>query len=698
MYDGNQALVFSPREVSGMGGEKVKDKISIFLCDMVHNYLGAGTYMFPLNIGYIGAYTKKFFSEKVEIKLFKYPDILLQELGRKLPDVIGFSHYTWNADLNNKLSRFVKSISEQTIIVFGGPNINYTEQGINKFFGTFSAVDFYVPFQGETPFVNLLNMAFESDMDLSRIKKKKIDGVFFLNNESGKVVVGNRLERIKNPDEVPSPYLTGLMDEFFNYDLIPIIETNRGCPYQCTYCCQGISSFRQIDFFSLDRVMAEIIYISERVKKTNILNLADSNFGIAQRDFEIADFIERLSRECGYPRKVNTNWAKNQDRIYEIANQLKNINLVVSLQSLDDAVLKNIKRKNIKISVFKDIVEKVNQSGNMSGTEIILGLPGETKQSHIDSLKTLFDWNVSYIICYSCLILDGSELALDRDQGRFDCTTKFRLIDSSFGKYNGILSLECEEGIRSTETMTEEEVLFFRPVHWLIQFLWNYRFYYDFLKFIQSAGINPMDFIITLIENARNGPASVKTIFDEFEHEAREEWFDTVDDLYAHYSKKENFCDLDEGLFGKMNGKYIFKVLLDAKDEFEAYLLKTALAHTGLGKKAGVLKALMSFHSAAIIDSQQINADVLPSQSVVLDYDILRWRQSNYSQPLDEAYRHPNTPVLFRLSAEQQESLQKLNKQYHHKNPNVTLRKMSEFMPISDFFYRPEKGAGNGVA
>jgi hypothetical protein len=42
-------------------------KIKIFLCDMVHNYLGAGTYMFPLNIGYLAAYLNKFLKEEVEI-------------------------------------------------------------------------------------------------------------------------------------------------------------------------------------------------------------------------------------------------------------------------------------------------------------------------------------------------------------------------------------------------------------------------------------------------------------------------------------------------------------------------------------------------------------------------------------------------------------------------------------------------------
>ncbi len=667
----------------------MKGNISIFLCDMVHNYLGAGTYMFPLNIGYIGAYTNKFFSENIGIKLFKYPDILLQELGRKLPDVIGFSHYTWNADLNNKLSRFVKSISEQTIIVFGGPNINYTEQGIKKFFFDFSAVDFYVPFQGETPFVNLLNVAFESDMDLSRIKKKKIDGVYFLDNESGKVVVGNRLERIKNPDDVPSPYLTGLMDEFFDSYLIPIIETNRGCPYQCTYCCQGISSFRQIDYFSLERVKEELDYIAKNAKKTNLLNLADSNFGIAKRDIDIANYIKELREITGYPRKVSTNWAKNQNKIYEIARILKNVNLVVSLQALDKTVLRKIKRKNISIPVFRDIVKKVNDSGEMSGTEIILGMPSETKERHLETLRTLFDWDVSYIICYNCLLLDGSELKLQKETGEFKCTSKFRLIDSSFGKYDGVASFEYEEGIRSTDTMTEDEILSFRPVHWLIQFLWNYRFYYDLLKYIKYSGVNPLDYIIQLREDANSkAPASVKRIFDEFREEAEAEWFDSIEDLYLYYSQPKNFKSLEEGAYGKMNGKYIFRVLIEAKEDFEKYLYETAIRYPSLHTKKEVFRDIIGFQSASIIDFRKDWDEIVREKSITSRYNLAQWRNLKYGKELEDLFNPKGFKFRMYIPSGQENSMKKLLSQYSHKNRNVTLRKMSEYMSIKDFFYQ----------
>lgn len=212
------------------------------MCDFVHNYLGAGTYMFPLNIGYIAAWANKFFSKDTDIQLFKYPDNFIKQFEKATPDLVGFSNYTWNADLNNKISRWVKSISPETIVVFGGPNINYSSEGYKRFFTTHDSRNFYIPYQGETPFVNLLKEIFNRGLNLSALKSEPIDGVIFYDKNSDSIAQGKDVPRIKDVDAIPSPYLTGLLDKFFDTNLIPIAETNRGCPYRCTFCCQGLCS------------------------------------------------------------------------------------------------------------------------------------------------------------------------------------------------------------------------------------------------------------------------------------------------------------------------------------------------------------------------------------------------------------------------------------------------------------------------
>jgi len=610
--------------------------------------------MFPLNIGYIGAYAKKHFPE-MEIELFKYPDDFIKRFKEEKPDVVGFSNYVWSANIDSKLADWIKLNSPKTTVIFGGPNIDYSDSAYERFFKNHPSVDFYVLYQGEEAFLNIIKAGFQ--------KKEPINGVVFHNGAN--VVVGERIPRIKDLDSIPSPYLTGILDKFFDTNLIPITETSRGCPYRCTYCCQGHSSYNQIEFFSLERVKAELDYIASHVKNTNIFIFADSNFGIAERDIEIAKYLSELTKKTGYPREVNANWAKNQPKILELAKILKNLIFIISLQSLDETVLKNIKRTNIQIPIFRDILKKADEEGGIvSGTEIILGLPGETKKSHLETLRKLFDWNMSYIICFNAIILEGSELSAQRNEGEFKCQSKFRLVDNSFGKYEGMKIFEMEEGIRSTSDMTEEETLFFRPVHWLIQFLWNYRFYYDLLKYLQSLGTNPLDFITKLIEEAPiKASQPVKDLFNKFKEEARSEWFDAPESLQRHFEKPENFKWLKDGNFGKMNGKYVFKVLMEAKEDFEAYLKEEANSCPGADKSR--VEEIMEYLSSKIIDLRK-EGDSIFNDKVLKNGTVLA------------------------MPEDRKESLKKLLKQYEHPNKNVTLRKMSEYMDIRDFFFEKQ--------
>ena len=253
-------------------------KAKIYLCDFVHNDLGVGTYMFPLNIGFIAAWANRQFPEEFDINLFKYPDDFMEKFKETKADLVGFSNYTWNADLNSKVSGWVKSLSPETITVYGGPNINYSTEGYLRFFNGHRSADCYVLYQGETPFEKILRRLLDKGLSIPALKSAPIDDVVFSDGEN--IVQGKSVPRIKDIDFIPSPYLTGLLDKFFDTNLIPIAETNRGCPYRCTYCCQGLSSHNQLEFFSLERVKKELEYIASRAKNTNILIFADGVISI----------------------------------------------------------------------------------------------------------------------------------------------------------------------------------------------------------------------------------------------------------------------------------------------------------------------------------------------------------------------------------------------------------------------------------
>lgn len=673
-------------------GHPEKNRCIIYLADLVHNYAAKGPHTFPINIGYIASYAKKFYGDGIEIQLFKFPGELIDAIEKKRPHIVGLGNYTWNLDINNRIISWVKSLSQDILTVYGGPDYPVAHQDCLRYFKERPYLDFYVINQGEKGFLNLVERYFQS-ASIDEMKISPVQNCSFYNRSTDELVMSEGYEHIKDLNEIPSPYLNGILDEFFKLNLIPIIETNRGCPYSCTYCAWGKASQNKLFLFGLERVKQEIEYIAKKIKKTNIFYIGDANFGILERDIKIAEFIRGIRDRCGYPRHLSISGAKGTpNRMIKIAETLNDmISVTSSFQTMDPAVVKNIKRENIDTNEFKKIQNHFNKKGISTYSELILGLPGETKESHLKGLRELFDYNTSGITCYNLRMLGGSELDTPEDREKFNIKTKHRLIDGGFGKYEDIISIEQEEMALHTSTMSEEDILYFRPIHFFIQFLWNYKYYLELLYFLKYKGINPVDFFIALIEKKDTASAAVRNILKDFIDEMHSEWFDTKQQLIEYYSKPENFEAISRGGFGKLNYRYTYRFLLEAKKDFGDYLFAVAqnmlLKYGTMAKAEGdELADLRRFSENVFIDFTDGFKNLNTEKVLEFKYDVLQWKRSGYSRPWPE-YKNRNIKLRFMLPNEQVETLDKLYAQFKSTDMNQTLRKMVELMNKSDLFY-----------
>jgi radical SAM superfamily enzyme YgiQ (UPF0313 family) len=212
--------------------------------------LSLATDAFPLNIGFIAAYAEKCFGKQIDLRLFKYVDDLEQAIHEKPPDILGLSNYPWNFNLGLEFFRMTRAASPQTICVMGGPNIPLDDEARTRFIKRNPLIDFYAYLEGEEAFAALLTRAFETGADREKMKATPIDG-FIHRLSDTEVMKGAMLARRRNLDEIPSPYLSGHMDKFFDGKLSPMIETNRGCPFACTFCHEGnqlISKVNQLQY------------------------------------------------------------------------------------------------------------------------------------------------------------------------------------------------------------------------------------------------------------------------------------------------------------------------------------------------------------------------------------------------------------------------------------------------------------------
>ncbi len=539
-----------------------KPILQIYLADLVHSI--PGNYVVPLNIAYLSAYSKSIFKNELDISLFKSPDELLNAIKREAPDILGLSNYSWNYDLNYRIGNHVKTFSPSTIIIMGGPGIRTDRMGIKAFLQRNPYVDIYMMFEGEQPFVNFLNTVIELGEGSSwRSNRKEIKGCAYLTQDLQ--LIYSPCDQISDLDTIPSVYLGGYLDDFLKQGLIPLLETNRGCPFSCTFCTWGISALKKVRKFPLERAYDEMDYIVQINPNLPLWIVADANFGLFNRDELIAVKIKAIRDSHPSLRKVVV-WASHNrsDMNLKIFNQLGNLErYLIAVQSFDPVVQKNVKLTNIKEDEIPNIIKKVKGMGVETVVDILLGLPGETKQSHLDTLRKSFDTGFDFIDAGNIRMLPGSELETDEQRRKYDIKTKYRLIQGSYGTYQGIRSLEAEESIRATSTMTEDDILYFRLIHWLIWFGWNTRFLAPLLKYLTTQGINPLDLIIEIVDSDKKQFALIDDLFNSFRKDAEEEWFATYDDLRSHYLEDQHFDRLLNGGFSKMNFKYMAELILN---------------------------------------------------------------------------------------------------------------------------------------
>ena len=287
---------------------------------------------FPLNVGFIAAYTLKMLSEAFDVRIFKDPTKFLTAITEGAPDVVAFSNYIWNQNLSLEFAKHLKQLHPSCLTVMGGPNYNFTElEWVEKFARDNTAVDIHIEGEGEVKFYNLMACCIEHDFVIEAVKAASPAGAAYIDPRSDRFVANLKLDepgtwmclqdhkidfargRLLDLDDVPSPYLLGLFDEFLaDPDYCPIIETNRGCPYSCTFCNWGAMGKSKSAMFSLERVTKELRFIAERnVSTTPYLYVGDANFGLFPRDVEIAQLLRELKNNRKFPQNVYMYFAKN---------------------------------------------------------------------------------------------------------------------------------------------------------------------------------------------------------------------------------------------------------------------------------------------------------------------------------------------------------------------------------------------------
>ena len=129
------------------------------------------------------------------------------------------------------------------------------------------------------------------------------------------------------------------------------------------------------------------------------------------RDQEICDFISLYQKKFGFPREIQCTTGKNnKERIIESIKTVNGLNLCMSVQSMNQEILANVQRANISVEHALALAPAIKKSGLRTISEVILGLPGETYETHLDTLRQLLSAKSDNILVHNCMLLPGSEM------------------------------------------------------------------------------------------------------------------------------------------------------------------------------------------------------------------------------------------------------------------------------------------------
>ncbi len=439
----------------------------------------SGQYYLPYSVGVLESFARANLKdpEAFEFLIPIYCRENVERAAKKLrgADLVGFSLYVWNEQISLAIARALKSMSPYTVIVFGGPQV---PDHAEAFLHEHEFVDIAVHGEGEEVFTAILEALPSGDFS-------EIPAASF--RRDGTIVTNPRGKRINDLDRVPSPYLTGIFEPLMaahpEHRWIAMWETNRGCPFSCTFCDWGSATAQKVYGAGMDRLREEVDWFADH--KIHYVFTADANFGIMERDEELARYCAEVKARKGFPAHLSVQSTKSgrlgsklTERAFEVQKILSdsglNQGVVVSMQSIDAETLVAIKRSNISIPAFKEIQNRFNAAGVETMTDLILGLPGETYDSFANGVSELIEGGQHNRIQFNNLaILPNAEMGDPTYQAKYGMeTVQSRIINiHGFREESADDVPEYQKLVIATASMPRADWVKTRVFAWMSAFL-----------------------------------------------------------------------------------------------------------------------------------------------------------------------------------------------------------------------------------
>ncbi|MEW6187864.1 MAG: radical SAM protein [Thermodesulfobacteriota bacterium] len=309
-------------------------------------------------------------------------DKLKKELDLFQPDIVGTNSVTMNHDKAVSLLKTVKNHNPGIITLMGGPHISFDYEGTLR---NHPEIDLAVIGEGEETINELVPIIHD------RGKWSSVNGLAYV--ENGHLIKTPRREFIADLDALSRPPRHLLPLSKYQALGLPIsIITSRGCPYQCIFCVGSRMVGQKFRTRSISSIIDEIQSLLELGFEQ--INFADDFFTVNKK---------RVKAICAEikARNLNFGWgvfarADSVDReILQIMKEAGCHTVLFGIESGNQQMLDRI-NKRIKLDQIKQAVIFCKEVGMRVLGSFIAGLPGETRETLMDSHKLALELDVPY--------------------------------------------------------------------------------------------------------------------------------------------------------------------------------------------------------------------------------------------------------------------------------------------------------------
>lgn len=356
-------------------------------------------------------------------------------------DIIAFSVYIWNVEMVLKLTKEIKKVQPNVILILGGPEVSYRSKEIleeNK------NIDFVCVGEGEEAFPILIQeltkpgsqktTGFQTDM------KKLLPSLTYRSTEG---IIEGTLAVVEDVTKIPR--ISKEIAEEYDGKIV-YIETVRGCPYSCSYCLS--STIKGIRPFPMERVKEELKILMDR--KVKLIKFVDRTFNYdKKRALEIWQFIlaHNLSSQFHFELSAHLIDEEMMDFLRTVPKDV--FKFEIGVQSTNSETIFAIHRT----TDFKILSNRVKQLAEMQTIslhlDLIAGLPYEGLESFQKSFDDVYALKPTELQLGFLKMLSGTVIRKEEE--------KFHYVYTSYPPYevlqNDFLSYEEIKELKRIETV-----------------------------------------------------------------------------------------------------------------------------------------------------------------------------------------------------------------------------------------------------